>query len=454
MALSKRSDTVVVDELLAFVQNKLDVMDVVSLEQICLTSYSDVDIYTAMVHLNETAEPKHVRLTMRNKEGSGKKNIRDIFRVFQNEDPDDVPTYVARDLNKLPPVTFDHVDVTTLLKDIVLLKSDMKDLKQKWETAEQVSAELRRELSSLREQNAASATPPAACVNMQRGAAVQHETAPVSDSTRPATLQQPDTLRVSDPAADRKSDNNMPPPSPPRPEPALHPDAAPFVPGKQKDVPRQKTRRPRRKRQPTPPVTLKGKQTTSTAANENNAASKAIVDEDGFIMVEPRKRQFRRNRNKRGTVTAASTTLKAAEPIAQLYVSRLDIKTTPEDILQHLQKMVKVNQEPARIPAGLTLGIRQLESKINSYLFNKKAKLIFAASANFETRGSEGYKSSILSSMRDSKARVVNVFAFVWYTQLFTSTINVVPLSNMVAVVVAYLAEDREIFFFFEWDTK
>ncbi|KAI5634044.1 hypothetical protein NE865_13213 [Phthorimaea operculella] len=366
MALSKRSDTVVVDELLAFVQNKLDVMDVVSLEQICLTSYSDVDIYTAMVHLNETAEPKHVRLTMRNKEGSGKKNIRDIFRVFQNEDPDDVPTYVARDLNKLPPVTFDHVDVTTLLKDIVLLKSDMKDLKQKWETAEQVSAELRRELSSLRDQNAASATPPAACVNMQRGVAVQHETAPVSDSTRPATLQQPDTLRVSDPAADRKGDNNMPPPSPPRPEPALHPDAAPFVPGKQKDVPPQKTRRPRRKRQPTPPVTLKGKQTTSTAANENNAASKAIVDEDGFIMVEPRKRQLRRNRNKRGTVTAASTTLKAAEPIAQLYVSRLDNKTTPEDILQHLQKMVKVNQEPARIPAGLTLGIRQLESKIKT----------------------------------------------------------------------------------------
>ncbi|KAI5646617.1 hypothetical protein NE865_01551 [Phthorimaea operculella] len=317
-----------------------------------------------MAHLNETAEPKHVRLTMRNKEGSGKKNIRDIFRVFQNEDPDDVPTYVARDLNKLPPVTFDHVDVTTLLKDIVLLKSDMKDLKQKWETAEQVSAEIRRELSSLREQNAASATPPAACVNMQRGVAVQHETAPVSDSTRPATQQQPDTLRVSDPAADRKGDNNMPPPSPPRPEPALHPDAAPFVPGKQKDVPPQKTRRPRRKRQPTPPVTLKGKQTTSTAANENNAASKAIVDEEGFILAESRKRQLRRNRNKRGTVSAASTILKAAEPLAELYVSRLDCNTTPEDIMQHVQKMCQLRQELPWTPGDSTVYIRRLESKI------------------------------------------------------------------------------------------
>ncbi|KAI5636660.1 hypothetical protein NE865_10581 [Phthorimaea operculella] len=95
-------------------------------------------------------------------------------------------------------------------------------------------------------------------------------------------------------------------------------------------------------------------------------ASKAIVDEEGFTLAESRKRRLRRNRNKRGTVSAASTTLKAAEPIAQLYVSRLDSKTTPEDILQHLQKMVKVNQDPVRIPAGLTLGIRQLESKIKT----------------------------------------------------------------------------------------
>ncbi|KAI5637532.1 hypothetical protein NE865_09819 [Phthorimaea operculella] len=364
MALSKRSDTVVVDELLAFVQNKLDVMDVVSLEQICLTSYSDVDIYTAMAHLNETAEPKHVRLTMRNKEGSGKKNIRDIFRVFQNEDPDDVPTYVARDLNKLPPVTFDHVDVTTLLKDIVLLKSDVKELKEKWDTAEHVSAELRRELVALRGQNAASATPLAACVNMQRGVAVQLETAPVSDSTRPATKQQPDKLRVSDPAADRKSDNNTLPPPPPRPEPALHPDAAPFVPGRQKKVPPQKTRRPRRKRQPAPPVTQNGKQKASPAAKEDNVASQAIVDEEGYTLAESRKRRLRRNRNKRGTVSAASTSLKAAEPITLLYVSRLDCNTTPEDILQHVNNMCQLRQDLPAIPADSTVEIRQLGSKV------------------------------------------------------------------------------------------
>ncbi|KAI5642280.1 hypothetical protein NE865_05642 [Phthorimaea operculella] len=365
MAPPKRSDTIVVNELLAFVQNKLDVMDVVSLEQICLTSYSDVDIHAAMVFLNDSAEPKRVRLNTRNREACGKKNIRDIFRVFQGEDPDDVPTYVARNLSKLPPVTFDHVDVTTLLKDILLLKADVTDMKRKLEVSEQVSAELRRELTLLRGQNAASATPPAACnVTARSDDTVQHETSTVSNSASRATAA--DILRVSDPVAERKCDNNIPPPPPSRPEPALHPDAAPFIPGKQKEVPSQKTRRTSRKRPPVPPVTQKGKQKARPVAKDQHAASKAIVDEDGYTLVEPRKRRLRRNRNKRGTATAASTSLKAAEPIAQLYVSRLDCNTTPEDIMQHVNKTFKHRQDLQRVPAGLTLEIRQLDSKVTT----------------------------------------------------------------------------------------
>ncbi|KAI5637073.1 hypothetical protein NE865_10254 [Phthorimaea operculella] len=365
MAPPKRSDTIVVNELLAFVQNKLDVMDVVSLEQICLTIYSDVDIHAAMVFLNDSAEPKRVRLNTRNREGSGKKNIRDIIRVFQGEDPNDVPTYVARNLSKLPPVTFDHVDVTTLLKDILLLKADVTDMKRKLEVSEQVSAELRRELTLLRGQNAASATPPAACnVTVRSDDTVQHETSLVSNSASRATAA--DILRVSDPAAERKCDNDIPPPPSPRPEPALHPDAAPFIPGKQKEVPPQKTRRTRRKRQPAPPISQKWEQKARPVAKDQHAASKAIVDEDGYTLVEPRKRRLRRNRNKRGTATAASTSLKAAEPIAQLYVSRLDCNTTPEDIMQHVNKTFKLCQDLQRIPAGLTLEIRQLDSKVTT----------------------------------------------------------------------------------------
>ncbi|KAI5643303.1 hypothetical protein NE865_04721 [Phthorimaea operculella] len=105
-------------------------------------------------------------------------------------------------------------------------------------------------------------------------------------------------------------------------------------------------------------------QKVNAAAKEKNVASKAIVDEEGFILAESRKRRLRRNRNKRGTVSAESTTLKAAEPLAELYVSRLDCNTTPEDIMQHVQKMCQLRQELPWTPGDSTVYIRRLESKI------------------------------------------------------------------------------------------
>ena len=39
---------------------------------------------------------------------------------------------MARDLQKLPPVLFDHVDVTRLLKDIVKLQHDVKEIKENY----------------------------------------------------------------------------------------------------------------------------------------------------------------------------------------------------------------------------------------------------------------------------------------------------------------------------------
>ena len=44
-------------------------------------------------------------------------NIDDIIRLLQ-EKGTDTPTFVARDLGKLPPVTFDSIDVSALLHSI------------------------------------------------------------------------------------------------------------------------------------------------------------------------------------------------------------------------------------------------------------------------------------------------------------------------------------------------
>ncbi|CAK1583167.1 unnamed protein product [Parnassius mnemosyne] len=110
---TKRSDTVVVHEFLAFVQQKLDVMDQVSLEQILMTSFTEDEINHAKKLLANSAVIQ-IRLITRHRDGRGKKDLQDIFRLFNETDPDDIETFVARDLNKLPPITFDHVRIDVL----------------------------------------------------------------------------------------------------------------------------------------------------------------------------------------------------------------------------------------------------------------------------------------------------------------------------------------------------
>ncbi|VVC91213.1 unnamed protein product [Leptidea sinapis] len=73
------------------------------------------------------------RLVKRKGEDRKQKNIEDIISVLRSTEPDDIPTFVAKDLHKLPPVTFDHIDVTRLLKDIVTLQSQVRALQEKQE---------------------------------------------------------------------------------------------------------------------------------------------------------------------------------------------------------------------------------------------------------------------------------------------------------------------------------
>lgn len=47
--------------------------------------------------------------------------------------PEKIPTFVARDLQKLPPVTFDHIDVTRLLKDILSIQNELKMIQKKYD---------------------------------------------------------------------------------------------------------------------------------------------------------------------------------------------------------------------------------------------------------------------------------------------------------------------------------
>lgn len=86
-----------------FLQQKLDVMDEVRALQICKSSFSEADIAAAR-KLQYAALNKSDQMMSHRREGTPK-SLQDIITVLKETDPDDVPTFVAKELHKLPPVT-------------------------------------------------------------------------------------------------------------------------------------------------------------------------------------------------------------------------------------------------------------------------------------------------------------------------------------------------------------
>lgn len=136
--LKCNSCNLVVNELLTFVQNKHEVMDSESLVQICTSAFSTEDIEKAKCLLFQSIATNIRQIKRKNKDGKNKKDLFDILDIFKSVDPEKFPTFVAHDLNKLPPITFDHVDVSRLLKDILILQNEIKVIKNSYVTADQL----------------------------------------------------------------------------------------------------------------------------------------------------------------------------------------------------------------------------------------------------------------------------------------------------------------------------
>lgn len=138
----------VISEVLTFVKNKLDVMDEESLSRICVTAFTSEEILSAKKLLYDSI-PTVKRIKIRKGDRKTQRDIDDIITLLKQTDPDFLPVFVARDLQKLPPITFDHVDVTRLLKDILILKDDLKTLQERYITVDTFQM-LKQEVDDLK----------------------------------------------------------------------------------------------------------------------------------------------------------------------------------------------------------------------------------------------------------------------------------------------------------------
>ncbi|XP_050558194.1 uncharacterized protein LOC126912060 [Spodoptera frugiperda] len=299
------SEQLVANELLAFLQQKLDVMDEVSAVQICASNFSEPDVAASKQLLFRLLN-KSDQMVSRRRDGT-KKSIQDIITLLKETDPDDVPTFVAEDLNKLPPVTFDHVDVTSLLKDIVFLKASLADVQRKLDASQITVADLRSELNELRKSATVTGSPAtgASNVNMRRGACLE-----VSGASFASAVLSPS------------------PRSPPNAEPAQCAPRAPRCPAPVPVGPPRTAARP---------LDIKVFVEIMPASPGTDQA-----DDDGFVTVQRKKRRQRTNKNRCGTAPAESNIkIRAAKPNTPVYISRLHYTTKAEDIVEYVRQKLK-----------------------------------------------------------------------------------------------------------------
>lgn len=139
---------VVINEVLAFIQSKMDVMDEESIVRLCATSFLEKEIDAAKNLLFDSISA--VKKTTRKGDGKNQRNLEDIISTLKRVDPEKIPIFVARELHRLPPVTFDHIDATKLLKDIIWMQHEIKTLKCEFATTEQLN-QLRLDLDNIKQ---------------------------------------------------------------------------------------------------------------------------------------------------------------------------------------------------------------------------------------------------------------------------------------------------------------
>lgn len=134
------SCNIVINEVLVFIQNKIKVMDNLSLIRVCVTGFSESDVTYAKSLLFDAVKP-NIKMVKRRCEGKMQRELEDIITVFKETDPEKFPIFVARDLYKLPPISFDHIDVTGLLKELLMLREEVNTIKTTYVTKDMLGRE-------------------------------------------------------------------------------------------------------------------------------------------------------------------------------------------------------------------------------------------------------------------------------------------------------------------------
>ena len=138
---------IVINELLCFVTNKCDLLPAESISQLCCATFEESEIEQSKKLLYDIcADHDTPRMILRKGPKKSSQNIEDILKLVQ-EKGTDLPTFVAHNLQLLPPIGFDSLDVSTLLHTIKKTQTEVQLLKEGLKSQAETVNELSQRMS-------------------------------------------------------------------------------------------------------------------------------------------------------------------------------------------------------------------------------------------------------------------------------------------------------------------
>ena len=108
-----------VNELLSFLVNRMNTMPADLLTKLVSDFYDDKEVVVENECLLGHLPPTNTSQRNVRRKGANKKtmNIQDILHIILNFEVEDIPCFVARDLSNLPPLTQDHFDLASVMRN-------------------------------------------------------------------------------------------------------------------------------------------------------------------------------------------------------------------------------------------------------------------------------------------------------------------------------------------------
>ena len=150
----------IINEVLTYLNNKCDLIPQYHLIKIVADFYSDNVIEAAKLLLHDTC-PNHTGQRFKRRQGNDKKrkNIEDMLDMLTKCPLDQVPLYVARDLQNLPPIDITTIDASNMCAEIKNLKKQNAEKNPTNEILckldalkDEIQSESKREINMLKEQ--------------------------------------------------------------------------------------------------------------------------------------------------------------------------------------------------------------------------------------------------------------------------------------------------------------